>query len=267
MKLNHLIIVCITIFIWIFSLPLLLLLSFFFSPVLFPLLILSFILSIYIINLKPRPQSLLRDFICTFQLSYWFPCNRITVQQTTVIAVHPHGLLSCGALAGIHFVPGSQTIFCVAPILYFVPLLGHCLNLIGCIPATRTSMEFALHAGYSLIVIPGGVPELVLTETKDDTEFYLRFGFLKLAEKFQVPVLSVVVKGETATYNIIQLPCLRNRVRLSWFLNIPCMFPLVSGYYGTLLPKRVQLRLLSQTFTTVPNRTEYKQKLKRKSHN
>jgi hypothetical protein len=262
MQFFHLLIVFITIFIWIFSLPIMVILSFFFLPFILPFSVLSFLLSLYIINLKPCSQSLLRDLLTGFHLDYWFPCNRITVARTTVIAVHPHGLLACGALAGIHFVSGSETLFCVAPVLYFVPLLGHCLNLLGCIPATRVSMELALVQGHSLIVVPGGVPELVLSETNNDTEFYQRFGFLKLAEKFKLPVLSVFVKGETATYNMIQLPCLRNRVKLSWLLNIPFMFPLISGYFGTWIPKRVQLELRSHMHENVPIRKKYHRQLR-----
>ena len=235
--------------------------SFLFCPVILPSAAVSFLLSIYVMNLEPCTHSFLRDFITGFQLFNWFPCNTIQLKQQRVVSVCPHGLLSCGALAGVHFVKGSETIFCVAPILYFVPLLGHSLNLLGCIPATRKSMKNVLVKGYSLIVVSGGVPELVLSETNDDTEFYPRFGFLKLANKIKVPVLSVFVKGETNLYNVIQLPCLRNRVKLSWFFNIPFMFPLISGFYGTWMPKRKKLILRKKIIDFNCSRLEYKNQL------
>lgn len=236
--------------------------TFFFFPVLLPFSCLSVMFSVCIINLEPRPHSFLRDFLASFQLYNWFPCNTIVIKKQRVISVCPHGLLSCGALAGVHFVKGSETIFCVAPILYFVPLLGHSLNLLGCIPATRKSMENVLVKGYSLIVVPGGVPELVLSETNNDSEFYPRFGFLKLAKEFKVCVLSVFVNGETNLYNVIQLPCLRNRVKLSWFFNIPFMFPLISGFYGTWMPKRVKLTLHKYLHFNDTTRSEYTHQLK-----
>jgi len=142
-----------------------------------------------------------------------------------------------------------------------VPLLGHSLNALGCIPATRASMEGVLSDGYSLIVISGGVPELVLSETNDDTEFYPRYGFLKLARKFKINILSVFVSGETKLYNIIQLPFLRNRVRLSWFFNMPFMFPLISGFYGTWIPKRKKLILRKKIIDFNCSRLEYKNQL------
>jgi len=261
MKILHLLIVFITIFVWIFSLPLLAVMTFLFAPILLPCAIVSFIFSVYTINLKPRTHSFLRNFLVSFQLHNWFPCNTIVIKKQRVISVCPHGLLSCGAVAGVHFVEGSETIFCVAPILYFVPLLGHSLNALGCIPATRTSMEGVLSDGYSLIVISGGVPELVLSETNDDTEFYPRYGFLKLARKFKINILSVFVSGETKLYNIIQLPFLRNRVRLSWFFNIPFMFPLISGFYGTWIPKRKKLILRKKIIDFNCSRLEYKNQL------
>ena len=261
MKILHLLIVFITIFVWIFSLPLLAVMTFLFAPIILPFAIVSFIFSVYTINLEPCTHSFLRDFITGFQLFNWFPSNTIQLKQQRVVSIRPHGLLSCGALAGVHFVEGSETIFCVAPILYFVPLLGHSLNLLGCIPATRKSMEGVLSDGYSLIVVSGGVPELVLSETNDDTEFYPRFGFLKLAKKFKVPVLSVFVNGETNLYNVIQLPCLRNRVKLSWFFNIPFMFPLISGFYGTWMPKRSRLILRKYLHMQNTTRLEYTKQL------
>jgi hypothetical protein len=261
MKRHHLLIVFITIFVWIFSLPLLAVMTFLFAPILLPFAIVSFLLSIYVINLEPCTHSFLRDFITGFQLFNWFPCNTIQLKQQRVVSVHPHGLLSCGALAGVHFVKGSETIFCVAPILYFVPLLGHSLNLLGCIPATRKSMKNVLSNGYSLIVVSGGVPELVLSETNDDLEWYPRFGFLKLASANSVHVLSVFVNGETSLYNVIQLPCLRNRVKLSWFFNIPLMFPLISGFYGTWMPKRTRLVLRKYLHMQNTTRLEYTKQL------
>jgi hypothetical protein len=262
MKLVHLLIVFLTIFVWIFSLPLMAVMTFFFFPVLLPFSFLSVLFSVYIINLEPRTHSFLRDFLASFQLYNWFPCNTMEIDTQSIVSVHPHGLLSCGALAGIHFVKGSETIFCVAPILYFVPFLGHSLNLLGCIPATRASMEGALFRKHSLIVVPGGVPELVLSETNNDSEFYPRFGFLKLAKEFQVSVFSVFINGETTTYNMIQLPFLRKRVQLSWIFNVPFMFPLLSGYCGTWLPKRVKLTLHKYLHGHDPTRSEYTHQLK-----
>lgn len=230
-------------------------------PYVLPFSCLSILLSIYTINLKPRTRSFLRDFLTGLKLYRWFPCNTLKIKKQSLISVHPHGVQCCGAIAGIHLVDGSETISCVAPIMYFVPFVGQCLNLLGCIPATRASMEAALRDGYSLINVSGGVPEVVLTEMNSDTEFYPRFGFLNLARNFRVQVLTVFSEGETATFNVLRLPWLRERVKLSRYFNFPLMLPFMSGYYGLWIPKRVKIRLRSYCHSSVPTKEQYTQKL------
>ena len=148
-------------------------------------------------------SSWLRRMISKIPWLQWFPCNILDVPTTpSILSVHPHGVLCCGAIAGIHLVPESQTLFCVAPILFYVPVLGWIARLLGCIPADYNSMKSAITQGYPLLVVPGGVPELVMAERCDDTAFFIekRFGFLKLAIETQVPLFPIFSKGETSTY-------------------------------------------------------------------
>lgn len=173
----------------------------------------------------------------------WFPCNRITISKTSVIAVHPHGLLSCGALAGIHFVPASTTVFCVAPLLFYIPVLGWFIRVMGCVPARYDIMLKCLRDGHSVLVVPGGVPELVMAEKRDDHTWFKRRGFIRLAKEAQVPVQSVFVQGECSTYTMIQGPLHDTRVDLSWKTNVPLVCPVFWGWYGTWLPRRVPLTL------------------------
>lgn len=181
----------------------------------------------------------LRRWISQIPWHKWFPCQQLCFSGQRIITVHPHGILCCGAVAGIHLVPNSTTLLCVAPILFYVPIIGWILRLIGCIRATKEVMQRALVDGHTLLVVPGGVPEIVLAETGDDTRRFARHGFLKLMDN--VPVTVVYVKGECSTYTMYQGPFLDQRVYLSWLLNIPLITPILIGWWGTWLPKRVPL--------------------------
>jgi len=191
-------------------------------------------------------QHPLRRIISHIPWHEWFPCNTITIEKTCVVAVHPHGLLCCGALAGIHFVPGSTTVFCIAPLLFYVPILGWCMRILGCVPAQRDIMLQCLRSGHSLIVVPGGVPELVLAEQRNDRKWFERSGFIHIANEANVPIQAVFVKGECSTFTMAEAPFLRTRVHWSWKTNIPMVLPLFIGWYGTWLPKRVALTLITQ---------------------
>lgn len=210
-------------------------------------------------------NSWIRRQLNTMSLHKWFPCNQIKIPRGSVIAIHPHGILCCGALVGVHFVPGSETVFCVAPILFYVPVVGWCLRLIGCIPADYEIMLQALKKGHTIIVVPGGVPEMVLAETGNDQELFKRHGFLRLAVEARCNVVSVLVRGECQTFRMIAAPFLRQRVTLSYHLNIPLVFPLFFGYYGTWLPRRVPLRIV--WWKTSKNKQEYQELLKKKYYN
>lgn len=183
----------------------------------------------------------------------WFPCNQLQFKDQCIVAVHPHGILCCGAVAGIHLVPGSTTVFCVAPILFYVPVIGWFLRVLACVPATREVMQAALREGHSLLVVPGGVPEIVLAETGNDAERFARHGILRLEPP--VPVHVVFVRGECSTYRMFQGPLLDARVWLSWRFNIPFVTPVLLGWYGTWLPKRQPLALSSQRVDPVNKET------------
>jgi hypothetical protein len=247
MKKRHIILMAFIIFCWIWSLPLLLIAFVFAIPSAMVLLPLSIALSCtlqYYYHDVVIPNGQLRRIMNRIPWSQWFPCNQINIPETSIIAVHPHGLLCCGALAGIHFIPGSDTVFCVAPILFYVPVIGWCLRLIGFIPAKYDIMFKTLQNGHSVIVVPGGVPEIVLAETRDDSQRFERHGFLKLARKACIPVISIFVQNECKIFNMITLPFLHQRVALSYYLNIPIVVPVFFGYYGTWLPKRIPLTLI-----------------------
>lgn len=262
MKTFHIILFTILTGIWIWSLPILLVASFFMMPFAMMTTFILFLFGSYIqytYDGAPLPDHWIRKYMNSIPWNEWFPCNQLHF-DSGIIACHPHGLLCCGALAGIHFVPKSKTCMCIAPVVFYVPVIGILARYLGCIPATKLSMTAAIEQGYPVLVVPGGVPEIVLAETGIDTNRFKRHGFMRIANQLNVKLFAVVSHGECATYNIIKGPCLDKRVFLSWLLNVPIMIPLIFGYYGSWLPKRVPIKL---TKTEIIDKTKkgYQQSL------
>jgi hypothetical protein len=78
-------------------------------------------------------QSVLRDVVAAIPWHSWFedfqPLTMGRSQEGRnhrgrIIVSHPHGMLTMGVLCGVHLVPGSQTVMCVAPLLFYVPIIG-----------------------------------------------------------------------------------------------------------------------------------------------
>ena len=187
-------------------------------------------------------DTYLRRLLFSIPWHEWFYCEKATLPPTpSILAVYPHGLLCCGAIAALH---QKHTVICVAPILFYVPIFGWLIRTLGCIPATYAMMKKACREGYHLIVLPGGVPEIVCMESPYLTLFFKkRYGFIKLAKETNVSIVPVFVEGETDTYTLIRAPFHDARIWLSWRFNIPIICPLVFGWYNTWLPKRVPLTI------------------------
>ena len=246
MKVVHILLLAVLTFCWIWLLPLLCI-GFFFSV---PVIVVSLPISIFIsITLQwwqhgqIYVEHPIRKSMSMIPWHKWFPCNCIEIPETSVVAVHPHGLLCCGALTGIHFVPGSKTVFCVAPLLFYIPILGWFIRVLGCVPARYDIMLQCLRAGHSILVVPGGVPELVMAEVRNDRKWFKRGGFIRLANEAGVSIQMVFVRGECSTYRMLEGPGHEQRVQASWRTNVPMVCPIFLGWYGTWLPRRVPLTL------------------------
>lgn len=257
MKVVHILLMAILTFCWIWLLPLLCI-GFFFSVgwivVFLPVSIIISLSLQWWQHGQIYAQHPLRRIMSMVPWYQWFPCTCLDIPDTSVVAVHPHGLLCCGALAGIHFVPRSKTVFCVAPLLFYIPVLGWVMRVLGCVPARYDIMLQCLRTGHSVLVVPGGVPELVMAEQGDDRNWYVRSGFIRLANEADVPIQMVFVSGECSTFRMFQGPFHTARVQVS--RTIPLVCPIFWGWYGTWLPRRVPLLLKMHT-TRVKNKTDY----------
>jgi len=259
MRILHVLLLAILTFCWIWSLPLLILGVLFAIPaaiVIFPVCICISSYMQYKYQGMCISNHWLRRVVSSIPWNEWFPCNTLAFKDG-IIAVHPHGLLCCGTLAGIHFVPQSKTCMCIAPIVFYVPVIGWIARLLGCIPADKYNMTRAIELGYPLLVVPGGVPEIVLVELADDTMRFKRHGFLKIANNTNSNVHIVFVNGECNTFTMFKAPFHSWRVWLSWKLNVPITLPIMLGWYGTWIPKRQRLALHYKTVDGKISKKDY----------
>jgi len=230
---------------WIFSLPLLLFTSIIWIPVGTICFVVSFIASFFIqIYLKDIVihKSPLRTFITNLKLYLWFYTKPVTVPKKHIILAHPHGILCCGVISMIHFVKKSNTVIAVAPILFYIPIFGWVLRYMGAIPATYTCIKKAVKKK-SVILVLDGIAGIVGMENKS---LYIekRYGAFKIAKETDTPILPIWVHNEYKTFDIIKLPYINIRKKISENIGFPLMFPCILGWYGTWMPKRVRLTIL-----------------------
>jgi 1-acyl-sn-glycerol-3-phosphate acyltransferase len=121
----------------------------------------------------------------------------------------------------------------VAPLIFHIPLLGWVAAQLGCIPANRDSISNALSANMSVILVPGGVPEVVSYEK--DKIYTNRHGFLS----FDAPVLPVVTTSKH--YYVPEAPLYDLRMFIAQQYSVPIIFPWIFGWKNTWLPKREAL--------------------------
>eukprot|EP00979_Chaetoceros_neogracilis_P013238 scaffold3742_cov267-Chaetoceros_neogracile.AAC.10 len=117
-----------------------------------------------------------------------------------IFAMFPHG---CGAEYRIVMDGVMQNVMpniiakdnlrtLAASVLFNIPLIRELSLWTSCINASRTSAENALDKGRSLIVLPGGETEQIMTEYgKEKVYLSKRKGFIKLAMRKNVSVVPI----------------------------------------------------------------------------
>ena len=222
----------IMLFLWLYSIPFILVSCCVWTP--FLAVTLPFC---YYVNSYQDHNPSFRDLVNGMPYSWWFgSIKRITVPETPcLITSHPHGIFCTGILVGCHLQPNSRTKFAVSPWLFCIPIVGMLATFMGCIPANEEAISNALKDS-SVILVPGGVPELVT-----QTLYTRRYGFLRIAKKCNVPIVPVVTGSKF--YSTLPLPFKGLRTYIARHYGIPLMCPWVFGYMGTWVPKRVPVLL------------------------
>jgi hypothetical protein len=227
----------VSLFVWAYSIPLLLVMALVGVPIALPLFLLGLCVSWYLQLAydAPIPKSSIRTVVNRLDFTSWFgnvQQKRIPPNKRYLITSHPHGIFCLSTLLCVHFVPESTTLIAVSPLIFQIPVLGWFAGHLGCIPCSKESIRSALKVS-SVILVPGGVPEVVMYERN---EIYTeRYGMFE----FDADILPVVSKQRH--YHVPRAPLYDLRLFVAKKYGVPIIFPWVFGWKNTWLPKRKPL--------------------------
>jgi len=155
---------------------------------------------------NPFFKMMRRYFPIKLHISAGLKPENMTGQEQFVFAIHPHGtcsdyrLIMDGMISQcIPKLKSWRTL--AASILFKLPLIRELVIWTRCVDASRKVAERVLFEGHSIMVIPGGEKEQLLTTYQQEIVFLSsRKGFVRLAMKFGVPIVPVYVFGCSDLY-------------------------------------------------------------------
>ena len=187
------------------------------------------------------PGSIMRSYL---ELGFG-PLPKAFVQQEAmpdaqfILAAFPHGcgsefrILIEGVLQNVmpNIIAKNNLRTLAASVLFHIPIVREISLWTGCINASRKTAEKALDRGRSLIVLPGGEAEQIMT-TYGEEKVYLskRKGFIKLAMRKKVSVVPMYVFGcSDYFYTSTMMYSLRYKL----MKNLGVCIPLCAGLFGS----------------------------------
>ncbi len=119
----------------------------------------------------------------------------------------PHGIFPMGQFLSASLIreitPGKMVCGTGADVIFSFPIMRHVMAWVGTRRANRKSMGGIFKDGHHCAVIPGGIAEMYVTNTYEET-IYLkkRFGTVKLAIQQGANIVPVFFFGNTRLFDV-----------------------------------------------------------------